>query len=338
MSGQKKSKKSTKTNFIKGSWCPLFGRLPVIPKTDPNDELAHTCINIIKQARSHWGIFDHDMVDDAWPHLAELPISIYRETSLEKCGGARVLFQCLDEIAWKTAPWRNEVIVSRDFRNAVVSFDLDVRRAIPIHLIEEVNKIWHRHCPDAMDPNEPSSLCLVYSLFAVHESWHVLKWLRLEMHADLFIQVLKRIDYAKGLLVEASHYEDLGDKEKLHVQIQDLELEKKNRPSRQGRIGGSQDKYSHAVVALIREMIIQKGRDVSARYIWHRILMTKHNSRDNSIKVVGEKGKKYELWIEEYEIDDVKVHKLCQDPHDSYKTPIQYESFQRYLKRVKKVK
>jgi hypothetical protein len=225
--------------LLKGQWCPLFGVLPSFPRTNENREIADRCNGIIEQARLRWGIFDNDMVDDPWPALADIPISMYREHGREACDAARALFSCLDEIAWKTGTGVRIEIEGRDLGSAMETYPCDVRHALREHLISEVNKVWCRYFPEGLDPQNPSSLRLVYSLFAIHESWHILKWLCSEMDGGLLMHIAQRIHYAEGLLAAADHMAELEEKEGLQilaVKQKGIENKREEGIQRRGRI------------------------------------------------------------------------------------------------------
>ncbi|MGA3209212.1 MAG: hypothetical protein ABSE05_15495 [Syntrophales bacterium] len=238
-------KKLSYKELLESDWCPLFGVLPSFPVANENREIADRCNGIIERARTSWGIFDNDMVDDPWPDLADLPISMYREDGRASCAAARELFSCLDEIAWKTGPAGRNKIDGRDLRAGLELYTCDVRRSVHMHLMSEVNKVWCRHFPDDLDPNNPSSLRLVYSLFAIHEAWHILKWLRFKMNGDLLIHIMRKIPYAEGLLAAADHMAQLEEKEGLQIRVAEQE-DKETMKKRMAKVYGK-DGYSKGI-------------------------------------------------------------------------------------------
>ena len=213
-----KRKKLSYKKILKSDWCPLFGVLPDIPESHGGYEYAKRCISLIKRAREDWGVDHHDIFDSAFPSVADLSGSPYRGYVKERVPAVRSLFLCLDEIAWKTGPSGRNKINGRGLRTMVETL-CDVRQVVREHLIREVNKVWCRYFPDGLNPKDPSSLRQIYLLFAIHESWHILKWLRFEMNGDLYLHIIKRTHYAEGLLAIADHYARLEEKEDLELRV-----------------------------------------------------------------------------------------------------------------------
>lgn len=319
----KKNKKSSNKKLFEGDWCPLFGILPKISKSHRNYEIAHKYIGIIEQSRTHWGIMDHNMVDDPFPSIEDLPISLYREYTGEKYRAARLLFKCLDEIAWKTGPDGRNEIDKRALRCMVEKF-CDVRQTLNEHLI----------CKAQEKLNFPYKINLreLYSLFAIHEAWNMLSeacFFKLEHNS--YFRIMKRLQKAEGLLDAADHRADLEEKELLH---EELIIEKK-KPSIYGSMNKGKDKKSFAIRAAINEILDNRGKDTSVEEIWLFLKRNHKNTQEKrAMTVLGDNGEKYQVWFCE-DIEENEKHVIEQKPYDSYKKPIGRRAFENYVKFVK---
>lgn len=270
------------------------------------------------------------MVHDALPSVETLPISLYRgEYASEKCLVARTLFQCLDDIAWKTGPYRRNKIDKRGLR-AMVENHCNVTRAIPDFLLIEAKK-------QLSFPYE-ISLRALYSLFAIQEAWNIMKKLLYLGTMEKSVTIIKRYHFADKLLAMADHYADMEEKEALYLIKMDAESIKANARSSSKTGGKTGDKISKAI-KLEAEKIAKKHQyEKSKPWVWKELCK---KCRRRPVKV-GE----YRIYFLPDETDPTNYENAClqqieikDDRSRKAKKPIKYATFLKsYLSSAKRQK